>query len=213
MKKTFLIKFLAITLGVFACSLPITSQAGILFPPANIGDNPNVKCPNGQVLNWTGQTVECADPTPGVTISCPPGQTLTGVTNGIATCSSILPQCTPRYSTSAIKGPCGAVSTVMCGPGEFALNGGIIASNDSAQSSAPVYDNKGMSVGWTISVLNDGTSPCAINDYNTDGAVAGGSQGNPPSFSIGNGAHIEAQAVATCCMYPPPTNPPCDTCN
>jgi hypothetical protein len=68
--------------------LAVPAQAGQLFPPANIGANPNVKCPNGEMLTWVVDHVECANPTPGVTVSCSSGQVLTGIQNGQPVCSS-----------------------------------------------------------------------------------------------------------------------------
>jgi hypothetical protein len=66
--------------------LAVPAQAGQLFPPSNIGPNPNVKCPSGQVLTWNVDHVECTNPTPGVTVSCPTGQTLTGIQYGQPVC-------------------------------------------------------------------------------------------------------------------------------
>ena len=64
--------FAAILLSMFILSPLSSAQAGQLFPPANIGNNPNVYCPNGQVLAWHSDHVDCANPTPGVTVStCP----------------------------------------------------------------------------------------------------------------------------------------------
>ncbi len=75
-------------LASFMLLAPLASaQAGQLFPPNNIGSNPNVPCPNGSMLDWTGDAVECTDPTPGVTVSCPQGQVLNGITNGKPVCS------------------------------------------------------------------------------------------------------------------------------
>jgi hypothetical protein len=70
-----------------------SAQAGSLFPPDNIGKNPNVCCPNGQVLGWTGSSVECINPTPGVTVSCPAGEVLTGITKGVANCAAVSVSC------------------------------------------------------------------------------------------------------------------------
>jgi hypothetical protein len=65
---------------------PFTAKAGQLFPPENIGQNPNVVCPHGMVLDWTGNAVTCTDPTPGVSVSCPSGQLMTAITYGRPTC-------------------------------------------------------------------------------------------------------------------------------
>ena len=67
---------------------PLTSAyAGQLFPPNNLAD-PKQSCPNGEVLSWVGGsgTVECTNPTPGITVSCPTGQVIASVTNGKPNC-------------------------------------------------------------------------------------------------------------------------------
>jgi hypothetical protein len=77
---------------LFGCPVfaPFTSaQAGQLFPPANIGTNPNIPCQSNQVLGWTGESVACINPTPGVSVSCPAGQLLTGIVNGAAQCTQL----------------------------------------------------------------------------------------------------------------------------
>jgi len=60
-----------------------------LFPPSNL-PNPTQNCPNGEVLSWNGPsgTVECTNPTSGVTTptNCPAGQVMTGVSSGTPTC-------------------------------------------------------------------------------------------------------------------------------
>jgi hypothetical protein len=69
-----------------------SAQAGQLFPPDDLATagTPNIACPNGKLLNWTGETVRCTDPSPGVTVpSCPSGQAVTGVVNGVASCAAI----------------------------------------------------------------------------------------------------------------------------
>lgn len=63
------------------------AKAGTLFPPANIGANRDVPCPNGTVLSWTGDSVVCKDPTPGVSVSCPAGKVMTGISSGQAVCA------------------------------------------------------------------------------------------------------------------------------
>ncbi len=76
--------FLSLGLFVFLC---VPAMAGNLFPPDNIGANPNAPCPNNQTLKWTGNSLVCADPSPGVTISnCPAGQVLVGISNGAPQC-------------------------------------------------------------------------------------------------------------------------------
>jgi len=77
---------LAFAVANFATLSP--ANAGQLFPPNNIGANPNIACPNGQLLSWQGDHVDCTNPTPGVTISCPEGQVLTGIASGVPSCTS-----------------------------------------------------------------------------------------------------------------------------
>ncbi|MGD0762499.1 MAG: hypothetical protein ABR929_04780 [Roseiarcus sp.] len=86
-------RFYATTALVYFIALATltSAQAGQLFPPNNLPD-PKQSCPNGQVLSWTGGdgTVDCTDPTPGVTVpSCPAGQGLTGLNQGVATCQPL----------------------------------------------------------------------------------------------------------------------------
>jgi hypothetical protein len=82
-------RFIAVASLIGFCSLAAPPvQAGQLFPPDNIGANPNVSCPNGGVLTWHGDRVDCVNPTPGVSVSCPPGHVLTGISNGSPICIS-----------------------------------------------------------------------------------------------------------------------------
>lgn len=68
------------------CTVSASAHAGQLFPPNNIGSNPNVACPNGGVLTWNVDHVDCVNPTPGVSVSCPAGTVLQQVVNGNPTC-------------------------------------------------------------------------------------------------------------------------------
>lgn len=77
-KMLSLVFLLAISLSVPA------HAAGALFPPEGLSSSQ--PCPSGQVLGWTGNSVACTDPTPGVTVSCGAGQTLTGISNGAPIC-------------------------------------------------------------------------------------------------------------------------------
>ena len=86
----------AILLSAFIVSPFASAHPGQLFPPANIGANPNIPCPNGQLLGWHGDRVDCTNPTPGVTVSCPAGQFLTAITNGV-------PVCTPDNDTASVS--------------------------------------------------------------------------------------------------------------
>ena len=80
--------FYAATAFICFGSLSVPAHAGQLFPPANIGSNPNTSCPNGSLLTWRGDHVDCANPTPGVTVSCPSGQVLNGISNGVPMCTA-----------------------------------------------------------------------------------------------------------------------------
>jgi hypothetical protein len=82
----------AIAALICFCVLAPPVEAGQLFPPANIGSNPNIACPNSEVLAWTGETVACVNPTPGVSVSCTAGQVLMGISNGLPVCTSV-PSC------------------------------------------------------------------------------------------------------------------------
>ena len=97
---------LALVLTILAASS--TANAGQLFPPDNIGSNPNVPCPYGEVVTWHGDRVDCVNPTPGVTVSCPVGQVLTGITNGVPVCTTanritIVDNCTPAVSGGSVR--------------------------------------------------------------------------------------------------------------
>lgn len=91
-------RFFASTALYCICTIATSAQAGQLFPPNNIGSNPNVSCPNGGVLTWNGDHVDCVNPTPGVSVSCPAGQVLTGINNGVPVCS--IPQLPLRIVTA-----------------------------------------------------------------------------------------------------------------
>ncbi len=100
-----------------------SAQAGNLFPPANIGANPNIPCPNGSVLSWSGDSVTCTDPTPGVTTttSCPTGQVMMGVSGGKATCvplstTSTCPTGQVMMGVSAGAATCVPLSTTSTCP-------------------------------------------------------------------------------------------------
>lgn len=67
---------------ISASSMP--AFAGDLFPP--VGARDGVPCPNNQVLHWTGNSLICKDPTPGVTVQCPEGKLLAGIQNGSPIC-------------------------------------------------------------------------------------------------------------------------------
>lgn len=83
-------RFLAVASLIGFCSLAAPPvQAGQLFPPDNIGPNPNISCPHGGVLTWHRDRVDCVNPTLGVSVSCPEGQVLTGILNGVPRCVSM----------------------------------------------------------------------------------------------------------------------------
>jgi len=147
------------TATAFICfgSLSVPAHAGQLFPPANIGTKPNVSCPSGSVLTWHGDHVDCADPTPGVTVSCPAGQIMTGIANGQAVCVA-----TPTCHVVTDRG--GApdyISDARCSAGEFLLSGGGRAETPGSDlcsgtsrgfihTSIPDADL----MGWTVDAFN-----------------------------------------------------------
>lgn len=69
-----------------------------LFPPQN--SYGQASCPDGKVLSWTDDGVWCADPTPGINVSCPEGGLLTGISNGVPNCTTI-PTCAPDQVLSS----------------------------------------------------------------------------------------------------------------
>jgi|GEM_PF-2027020 len=133
-------RLLVIAFVLFGCcQVSATAIAGQLFPPVGLPNGANgipdttKNCPNGQVLAWNGSngTVQCGDPTPGVTVaSCPTGQVLTGVSSGHPTCQSI------ALSTQTVT--CNVVytgspdnswyCTATCPAGTYVTGGGFNAS-------------------------------------------------------------------------------------
>ena len=79
----------AIMIG--AICLSSRGNAGQLFPPANMTATPASPCPNSGVLSWLGGSVDCVDPTAGVTVSCPSGQVLNGINKGSPVCVALIP--------------------------------------------------------------------------------------------------------------------------
>lgn len=69
------------TAALFCIALP--AHAGQLFPPVG-------PCPVNTVLRWDGThgAVYCGDATPAVNVSCPAGQLLSGISSGVAVCTS-----------------------------------------------------------------------------------------------------------------------------
>jgi hypothetical protein len=73
---------LFLIVGVWLATM-VSAQAGSLFPP----EGTSGECPSGKVLFWTGSSVTCKDPSPGVTIAaCPAGQVMVEIKNGAAKC-------------------------------------------------------------------------------------------------------------------------------
>src|ERR1700689_1120591 len=81
--------FLATCAFIYFCNLAFSAHAGQLFPPNNLSQNPNIACPNGGVLTWNSDHVDCVNPTPGVTVTCAAGEVLTGINSGRAACIAI----------------------------------------------------------------------------------------------------------------------------
>lgn len=76
--------------------LCVSSLAGNLFPPVGVVAGASAQCPAGKkALRWTGDSLECIEPSDGLTIpSCPAGKMLSGITNGAADCvAPPPPQC------------------------------------------------------------------------------------------------------------------------
>src|SRR5208337_2968880 len=89
------------------CTIAASAQAGQLFPPSNIGTNPNVVCPNSEVLAWTGEAVACVDPTPGVNVSCPTGTALNAINRALP------PTCVPiAGGGGGLAGGCDVVDSI-----------------------------------------------------------------------------------------------------
>lgn len=101
---------LVLTLLLSSFFLTTAATAGNLFPPENIGPNPNAACQNNQVLKWTGNSVACANPTDGVNIVCPTGSTLSGIQYGQAICT------TCRVCVQVVDGGATVPGTVKCTP-------------------------------------------------------------------------------------------------
>jgi hypothetical protein len=112
---------LSLLVSSFFTLFSITSaQAGSLFPPANIGRNANVECPDGTVLKWTGDSVVCADPSEGVSVTtCPAGQLLAGISKGRPICRQM--SCRTVQNSGP---PPSYFSVATCGDGEILTGGG-----------------------------------------------------------------------------------------
>jgi len=63
-----------------------SAHAGSLFPPEGTHGSP---CPVGELLRWTGNGVECHNPSDGVTITgCGLGMVMNGIVKGVPSCVS-----------------------------------------------------------------------------------------------------------------------------
>jgi hypothetical protein len=119
--------------------VPFTSaQAGQLFPPANIGSNPNIACPSNQVLAWTGQSVACVNPTPGVSVSCPAKQMLVGIASGSPVCinptQDVSVSCASGQALTGIVNGVAQCAQLPVMPPQSYLNTNLICSDASAGS-------------------------------------------------------------------------------
>lgn len=119
--------------AIFMSLCATTAQAGSLFPPDNIGTNPNIPCPNGTVLKWMGKSVECANPTDGVTVICPKGEFLQGIINGKAVCAAMTACTTTTGGSSASASASASASTSITGSGNISVTN---STNANAQASA-----------------------------------------------------------------------------
>ena len=97
----------------------VPAQAGQLFPPEN--QRTGGSCTDGQVLGWSGDSVKCTNPTPGVNISCPAGQVLRQVVNGVPTC--IAPM-TVSANSSSHKNDFDIECSVSCPKDRSVVSGG-----------------------------------------------------------------------------------------
>ena len=146
------------------CTVAASAQAGQLFPPANIGSNPNIACPNGQVLAWTGEAVACTNPTPGVTVSCPAGQVLAGINSGQAACVTV-PACSAnqQLNFNGTQFVCTPSTVPTCAAGQ------VITFNGTS----------------FVCVNEDPAVPtCAAGQFLTYNGVAFQCSGTQPSISI-----------------------------
>ncbi len=140
----------------------VPAQAGQLFPPEN--QRTGGSCTDGQVLGWSGDSVKCTNPTPGVKVSCPAGQVLAGIKQGQPDCRSLIQGCVARSSIKVTKDDCGMSAAVLCNKGEFAMTGGtVLGGNDQVQVSAPTLD-AGVPVGWHVTYYDvNGSGSCTQN--------------------------------------------------
>lgn len=130
--------------------------AGTLFPPANSAKNGVgiYACADKSALVWStdnGGSLKCTDTSSMVTIaSCPAGQVLTGVTNGVPTC--IVP---PSNNTLNISCPAGQVLSGIS-------NGSAVCTTASTSStpSTPAAVTASCQSNYVLSGINNGVPVC-----------------------------------------------------
>jgi hypothetical protein len=181
------------------CSSAFPAFVGQLFPPANIGAGPNVSCPNGEVLAWTGDAVNCTNPTPGVTASCAAGQVLTGISAGAPVCKSV-PTC-PAGETLNFNGTnfvCNASTMPTCGANQVLTYNGSAFVGVNKDPSIPTcaagqfltYNGLSFQCAGTQNVS---IPTCGANQYVT----ANGSQFSCAALPSSGGASIEGEWCGT----------------
>lgn len=143
-----------LTIAFVVASFGIASHAnaGQLFPPNNLG-NPKLNCPNGQLLAWNGGkgTVECNDPTPGVTLACPTGEFLTGISNGKPICEIVTATGAPVTWDGVGQIPVGMYIAAQIGSwwvGELPNVGSVIDANAIHLVSYAVVTSRSLTVDY-----------------------------------------------------------------
>ena len=182
--------FTAAALVSFMAFTAISSaQAGQLFPPANIGAQPNAACPNGYLLDWTGQSVECTNPTPGVTVSCANGTVMTGILNGVAQCTNPPVSNNAAYTVSNISTGYTNWNQLMAQAGVYDTNHG--------RPNGGAYDQKNC----TLASDEDANIDNITNNLEClrEGCIA--AFGSPP-FLVQHGAvKLDPAVVEIDCLY------------
>jgi len=151
---------------------PLMAQAGSLFPPENMLSTPNSQCPNGTVLKWTGDSVICSDPSPGVSVAqCPATQVMIGVNKGVPIC---------RAEASA-----GSVTVPSCPSGQYlaGITSGTAVCRKDETSSTATLNVQACPSGQVMTGIISGTAICTTPTARTGGIYAriynGGCMANP----------------------------------
>lgn len=87
---------------VLLCLTITSANAGSLFPPKGLDQGES--CPTNHALTWIGDGLECTPVTMSLTLSCPSGQLLTGISNNQPVCKSVvLNNCAYKNAISGQK--------------------------------------------------------------------------------------------------------------